>query len=242
MRFLMVHTAEHEDRRWGVFTPEMQPWEGFLAECAEVWSGRSFYPRPGLESMSNDQIDAAEDWLEDRIALLVTDATEKAPTVDWLLERGEALVLQSGMTDFLIDPWNEVDQSRGAITETEFIGRSLQRFKAFARRYGCNVWIAAHPAKPMPTRSGEKHAAPGPYDLASSAHWANKSDVGLTLHSPEAGTTELHLWKARYRRWGQKGQRVVLDFDPISGRYTSPVVVMKESQPVEDSLMRRWGD
>ena len=238
LRFLMVHTADKEDRRWGVFTPEMQPWEGFLAECAEVWSGKSFYPRPGLPSMSYEEIDAAEEWLEDRIALLVTDATEKAPTVDWLLERAEALVLQTGMTDFLIDPWNEVDQTRGAITETEFIGRSLQQFKAFARRYGCNVWVAAHPAKPQPTKNGEKHASPGPYDLASSAHWANKSDLGLTLHSPESGTTELHLWKARYRRWGQKGQKVVLDFDPISGRYTSPIPAQVDHP--EDSIMRRW--
>jgi twinkle protein len=240
LRFLMVHTADKEDRRWGVYSPEMSPWEGFLGECAEVWSGKSFYPRPGLESMSNDEIDAAEEWLYDRVALLVTDATEKAPTVDWLLERAEALVLQSGMTDFLVDPWNEVDQARGSVTETEFIGRSLQQFKAFSRRYGCNVWIAAHPVKPQPTRNGEKHPAPGPYDLAGSANWANKSDLGITLHSSEPGVTELHLWKSRYRRWGQKGQKVILDFDPITGRYSSPDVVTNEDPLSEPA--QSWHD
>lgn len=238
LRYLMVHTAGDENRRWGVFTPEMQPWEGFLAECAEVFSGKSFYPRPGLPSMSEDEIDAAEEWLEDRIAVLATDATEKATTVNWLLERAEALVLQSGMTDFLIDPWNEVDQTRGAMTETEFIGRSLQQFKAFARRYGCNVWVAAHPKTPPPTRNGEKHGPPGPYDISSSSHWANKSDLGLTLHTPESDT-ELHIWKARYRRWGQKGQKVRLDFDPLNGRYSSPIATMvADTAPMDGDLSR----
>lgn len=222
-RFVMVHTAKDHARRWAVFSPEMQPWEHFTAECAEVYSGKPFWSVPGLDCMTDDDVAEAELWLGDRVTMLVCDSEDDPPTLDWIIERGRAAVLRDGATDLLIDPWNEIDHQRGAMSETDYIGRGLQRLKAFALRHGCNVWIIAHPAKPAPLRPGEKRVAPGPYDLAGSAHWANKTDLGLTLHSPAAGTAELHLWKPRFRRWGRRGSVALMDFEELTGRYLTPV-------------------
>lgn len=223
-RFVMMHTTEKHSRRWAVFSPEMQPWEHFVAQCIEALVGKPFWPKPGLDSMTDDEIQRASDWLEPRLTMLVSDAEDQAPTLDWLLERARIAVLRDGITDLLIDPWNEIDATRSAdISETEFIGRSLQRLKAFALRHGCNVWIIAHPAKPMLLKTGEARPAPGLYDINGSAHWANKADVGLTVHSPEQGTTELHVLKCRMSRWGKRGDCASMSYDAITGRYSTPM-------------------
>ena len=143
-------------------------------------------------------------------------------------------MLRDGTTDLLIDPWNEVEHVRGKDSETDYIGLMLRRLKAFAKRHGCNVWIIAHPAKPLPLRPGEKRAAPGPYDLAGSANWANKTDIGITVHSPEPGAAEIHLWKLRFRRWGQRGAVVKLDFDASTGRYSTPLNAPEPAEVEDD--------
>jgi twinkle protein len=230
-RFVMVHTAADHARRWAVFSPEHQPWEHFAAQCAEVFVGKPFYPNPAMECMTDVEIADAEMWLSDRITMLVCDAEDDAPALDWVLERARAAVLRDGVTDLLIDPWNEIDHQKADMSETDYIGRALQRLRAFALRHGCNVWIIAHPAKPLPLRPGEKLVAPGPYSISGSQHWANKADLGLTLHSPQAGSVELHVWKSRFRRWARRGAVVTLDFNEITGRYMTPIADLDGQMP-----------
>lgn len=225
VRFVMVHTAANHNRKWGVFSPEMQPWEQFAAECAEVWSGKPFWPFPPIQSMTDGDIQDAEAWLGNRITMLVCDAMDQAPTLPWIMERAAVAVLRDGVTDLWIDPWNQVDHTRtSGITETEYIGRSLQQLASFGLRHGCNVWVNVHPTKPQPLKNGEaKGQAPGPYDINGSAHWFNRADVGITVHSPHSGSAEVHLWKARFvRRWGKRGAVALLEFNPLIGRYSTP--------------------
>lgn len=238
-RFVMVHTASRHNRRWCVFSPESQPWEQFAAECAEAYIGKPFYPMDRIPSMTDGDIAEAEAFLADKVTMLVCDAEDAAPTLDWLLERARACVMRDGTTDFLLDPWNEVDQDRKGMSETDFIGLCLQRLKAFALRHGCNVWIIAHPAKPPPLRPNEKRGAPGPYDLAGSAHWANRSDLGLTVHSPHPGVAELHLWKSRAHRWGSRGTLATMEFDKLTGRYSTPI--SDATTEMHDDLLQNWG-
>jgi twinkle protein len=223
VRFLMVHTALMHERRWLVFSPEMQPWEGFAAQLAEVYIGKPFYPHPTHPNMTDSELDRAEQILGRYIHMLVSDAEDEPPTIDWIIERARVAVLRFGITDLLIDPWNEVEHKRGDMSETEYTGRMLQRLKAFGLRHGCNVWIICHPAKPLPIRPGEKRNPPGPYEISGSAHWFNKSDVGITIHSENLGAATMLLWKARFRRWGQKQTSAEMDYDDITGRYDSLV-------------------
>lgn len=240
-RFVMVHTAAKHSRRWCVFSPESQPWEEFVAQCAEAHMGKPFYPVKGIASMTDEDISEAEAFLRNRVTMLVSDAQDEAPTLDWLLERFRAGVLRDGVTDCLIDPWNEVEQIRGDMSETDYIGRSLQRLKSFAFRHGCNVWIVAHPAKPAPTRPNEKAAPPGPYSINGSSHWANKTDLGLTIHSPNPGLSELHLWKSRMRRWGQRSPTpAIMEYDELTGVYRTHDKPKAPTDPVADMLPGEW--
>lgn len=240
-RFLAVHTATDHARRWAIFSPESQPWEQFAASCAEVFIGKPFYQRrgSGWQTMDDNEIAMAEQWLGDRMTMLVCDAEGQAPTMDWLLERAAAAVLRDGATDFLIDPVNEVAQDGKDDRETVYYGRFLQRWKAFGLRYGCNIWVVVHPSKPVPLKSGEKRLAPGPYDAASSAHFANKADLGLTVHAPDPASNrvELHVWKSRSGMWAKRGTVAELVFEPTTGRYTSPI----DPEAAEaDAPMDRW--
>jgi twinkle protein len=235
-RFVMVHTAKEHDRKWLVFSPEMQPWEHFAAECAEVLVGKPFWPVDGIQSMTPDEIGNAGFWFSSRMTMMVCDSETQAPTMSWLLERAAFAALRDGITDWLIDPWNEVEHQRGEMNETDYIGRCLQQLKAFALRHGTNVWVICHPAKPFGIKPGEEVKPPGPYDIASSAHWANKTDLGLTVHSRAPGTAELILWKARFRRFGKRGSVAQMEYDELTGIYKSPVSA--DLPPVEPP----WGE
>ena len=220
--FVQIHLMAEHDRKFLIFSPEMQPWENYTALCAQIRCGKPFWPRAGLESMTDDEIIFAEAWLRDRMTLLVSDAEDEPPTLDWIIERARAAVLRDGVTDLLIDPWNEVEYQLRDLTETQYVGRALQRLRAFALRHGCNVWIIAHPTKQHPAKPGEKLSAPGLYDISGGANWANKADVGITVHTP-GEVTEIHLTKPRYSRWGRRGAKASLEFDGLTGRYRTAI-------------------
>jgi twinkle protein len=222
VRFVMVHTAIEHHRKWAVFSPEMQPWETFAAECAEVYLGKPFWPKGSVAGMTDAEVADAEMWLKDRMTMIVSDAEDESPTLDWILERAGVAVLRDGVTDLCIDPWNEIAHERGGANETDYTGRALQRLKAFGLRHGCNIWLIVHPAKPPAVKPGEKRGIPGPYDIAGSAHYFNKADMGVTVHSTAPGSAEIHLWKTRHRRWGVRSAIGKLDFDDVNGRYNTP--------------------
>lgn len=223
-RFVMIHTAKKHDRRWAVFSPEMQPWQQFVAQCAEVYTGKKFWEAERTGGMTEVDVARSEEFLNGRVTMISSDAEDVAPTLEWILDLARAAVLRNGITDLLIDPWNEVEHSRVKdMTETEYIGRALQKLKAFGMRHSVNVWIIVHPVKPSFLKTGEHRPAPGPYDLSGSAHWANKADVGITVHSPEPGEAEVHIWKCRFGRWGVRGKIAKLDYNGSVGIYSTPV-------------------
>jgi twinkle protein len=226
--FAKVHLMARHDRRFLAFSPEMQPWEGYIAQCASILKGRPFWPlkdgegRPVPGSgLSDDEIVDAEEWLRDRLVMLVSDAEQQPPTLDWILERAQVGVLRDGTTDLVIDPWNQVYHMPGNNTETIYIGQCLQRLRSFSQRHGCNVWIVAHPTKLKPEKEGGKVGCPTMYDISGGANWANAADLGLAIHSPD-GVTELHVLKSRLQRWGSRGTKALLNFDKINGRYSTP--------------------
>lgn len=244
---LIVHTAMHHDRRWLVFTPEALPWKRFLLRCAEVYASRS---ARGLNGMTEEELNRANDFLIDRVALLVDELDEGA-TVDWIIAQAEMVMLRDGFTDLLIDPWNDLESKRDRHeSETEYIGRSLKRLRAFGNRHGCNVWVIAHPTKPF---QGNGDDPPLGFDMSGSANWVNKPDVGITLWSPKAERpkAKLILWKSRDEElWGINGEEAMMVYDAISRRYRAEYTEMKgkakgkakSDNPFADEPKPHWSD
>jgi twinkle protein len=215
---VMAHTATRYGRRWAVFSPEMTPWESLVADVAQWRAGKPFYPPlvPGVESMSDADIKAAGEWAKNHFSLFVAD--DEDPTLDWLIERAVAAVLRGGATDFVIDPWNEVDHHWDGLREDIYLGRAIRRLKAFANRHGCNVHIVAHPTKLKPAKPGDAVPVPTAYDIAGGAMWANKPDIVVVVHRPET-VTQVHVIKTRFRRFGRRGDMVEIILDPLTGRF-----------------------
>jgi twinkle protein len=229
LSWLVVVLAQRERRRWVLFSPEHQPWERYAAELSGIYAGKPFWPVPppmsgfsGVPGMSDAEISSAAEWLAEHVVFLACDAENEAATLDWLLERAAFYVLHRGVTDFAIDPWNEIEHNWSGMTETEYVGRSLRRIKAFAYRHSCNVWVVAHPTKLVPLKPGAPTPRPTLYDISGGANWANKADLGIIVHTPE-NVTEVTLAKARFSRFGRKNSVVNLEFDRMSGRYSEVI-------------------
>ena len=219
LRWLQVLTMKRHARKWIMFSPEMAPWEDYVASVAEVLIGLPFRAVRGMPSMSAEDRASAEEYLRDRLWLISSDAEDTQPTLAWIFERARAAVLRFGATDLGIDPWNEIEYARGNLTETEYVGRALQACKAFAQRHGVNVWIVAHPVKMQAPRPGGDIPPPGLYDISGGANWANKADLGITVHREDKKPTSVILRKAKFVRWGVRGAVAQLDYDVMNGQY-----------------------
>lgn len=227
VRQCMMHQMEHHDRRWAVFSPEMRPWQRFVASCAEWLIRKPFQPSKAtgqLLCMNPEEVTFATQWLRRRLVMIVSDAERELPTVDWLFERVKACVLVDGTTDVWIDPWNEIAHARGNAREDEYLREALMRVLAFGNRYGVNFWINVHPVTLRPPRPGEKIEAPGPYDIAGGAMWFNKADLMLTVHRPSAdqNITEIYVRKSKNPAWARRGDKVEIQYDVPTGHYSTP--------------------
>ena len=98
-------------------------------------------------------------------------------------------------------------------------GAAVREHFVFIRYDGVHVWFVAHPAK-MYAEPGKSLKAPGLYDISGSANWANKADIGLTVHRPDPKTheTEIHVRKVRFKHVGKIGSLMMI-WEKASGRY-----------------------
>ena len=87
------------------------------------------------------------------------------------MERFAASAIRYGSRLFVLDPWNELEHERpDGMTLTEYVGKALREFKAFAHRYEAHVIVVAHPAKLRRDPEG-RYPIPSLYDISDSAHW-----------------------------------------------------------------------
>lgn len=139
----------------------------------------------------------ADAWI-DRHHRFILAAEDADVTLDWMMERLEQAVVQHDCQIAVIDPWNEMDHMRDRDeTETEYVGRAIKRFKRFARAFQVHLIIVAHPTKIRRDESG-KTPMPSLYDIAGSANWNNKADVGIIVHRETEDDTIIKVAKSRY--------------------------------------------
>jgi twinkle protein len=151
------------------------------------------------------------------------DETEDK-TLKWLLDRIEEAAVRHGCRCVILDPWNEVEHAFGVNeTESTYTGSALRQIKALARRFQLLIIIVAHPSKSAGLKTDPTDLSL--YDIAGSAHWANKSDHGVMIHrQANTDVTSVNVVKCRdYRKRGRPGI-VNMRLDPKSATFV----------PVED--------
>lgn len=143
------------------------------------------------------QLKAADRWIEERHVFIVPTEEDDA-NLEWLLDRMEEAATRYHAKVFIIDPWNEIEHARGRDeTETEYIGRAIRALKRFAKAFKVHVCVVAHPTKSAKDADGN-YRMPTLYDIAGSANFYNKADLGVIVHRENEDDTLIKVQKSRY--------------------------------------------
>jgi twinkle protein len=167
---------------------------------------------------SPEELSAADSWIE-RNFVFVVPGEDDDVTLAWVLERLAAAVVRYGVKMVIVDPYNEMDHDRPAdMTMTEYTGFAIKQFRKFARKHNVHFVLVAHPTKQRKDDTG-KIPIPSLYDISDSAHFYNKSDVGVVVYRVDDRKTIIRVAKSRYHtEIGVPGD-LALQFDPQRGQY-----------------------
>lgn len=209
-------------------SPEQTPQTDHL-RALTTWYGR----KPMAEQSQQERREAFS-WVDQTMNFIVTpDEIEddaEVMTVDWLLETMAASVIRFGTDLFVIDPWNELDHAVPKDqTLTQYTGYAIRKFKKFAKHYDCHVTVVAHPAKMGRDKASGELPMPTLYDISDSAHWNNRTDVGMIVHRTDEGNV-IKVAKSRY--WDQIGPTgsYLAHFHPRSGRFQVVEEIAREGR------------
>ncbi|MBX3499370.1 MAG: hypothetical protein KF889_08005 [Alphaproteobacteria bacterium] len=124
-----------------------------------------------------------------------------------VLERAAAAVRRFDADVLVIDSWNEMDHVHPpdmSLAVHDPHPRHSERSEespAMAHQHRVHLIVVAHPAKLLRARDSGRYPTPSLYDIADSAHWANKPDIGVVIHRESLGpdgTTTIKVAKVRY--------------------------------------------
>jgi len=157
---------------------------------------RTWFCQKPTSYCDSRELAAADQWIDQHFTFLVPNEDEDV-TLEWMLDKAEAAVIQHGCKVIVIDPWNEMDHARSREESlTEYTGRAIKALRRFARKLMVHVVIVAHPAKQQKDDKGD-YRVPTLYDISDSAHWYNKADIGVVVHRyPDF--TLIRVAKSRY--------------------------------------------
>jgi len=217
---LMINLANQYSWSFAVASFENPP-DVHLSKLLEKKIEAPFMDGP-TKRMTKDQVEAGLDWVQKHFVFIRQDEDGDIPNLDWLLGMFKVAVLRYGVNGVVLDPWNELEHQRPAnMTETEYIGAMLHKIRNFAQRHGVHVWIVAHPSK-LRAEQGAKIPAPSLYDIAGSANWANKTDLGIVVHrrreTDDDTAVEIHVKKCRQKSVGTQGV-ITLGYNKVTGIY-----------------------
>ena len=188
-------------------------------QLSQVLTGKPFFQ--GLNPrMTQEEKDFAETWIKDHI--LFQDYMDgDMPTIEAILEKGASAVMRYGVRILVIDPYNFIHNDRHTGLETDMVSDMLTKVQLFAKQHGVLVFFVAHPTKMMRKDDGTVPPPKG-YDIAGSASFFSKSDVGLTVHRPDPAhspISEIHIWKCRHSWVGKQGM-TELRYDKPTATFT----------------------
>lgn len=238
MDALMLNMIQKHNWKFGICSFENAPRFHIAKLCEKIIGAPFMASNAPKMRASENEVQSAMEYLQEQVRFIRADDPDaRPPSIDWIISRAKAMVLQFGLRGLVIDPYNEIESTRDQhMTETEYVSYMLGKIKRFAQTYDVHVWIVAHPRK-INAIDGVV-PVPGLYDIAASAHWANKADLGWCVHrdrSDPSKPSEVHILKVRFKECGTAGGVAKFNWDRWSGRYTPAL----ESVP-EPSFASRY--
>ena len=211
---LLVNMAELHGWRSAIFSPEMPIVPQYRDKIRRIRLRR---PPVGAHDAAR-----ADEFIEEHFRFIDSSVAEdfnEEATLSWVVDRATDMLLRDGIDVLVIDPWNEVEHSRGPHESApDYIGRAIRMLKRFAKERQVVVIVVAHPTKEVGKEG--KGRMPTPYDVESSAHWYNKPDHIIIVHRPDEAINEtvIRIAKVRFEETGEKGH-VSMAFNKDASRY-----------------------
>jgi twinkle protein len=215
---VLVNLAKGKNWRIAVCSFENPP-EVHVAKLAAIVGRQPFFSGP-TPRMAPEKVTKVLSWVRTHFSFLhQSDGT--LSSLDEILDLAKAAVMRYGIRGLVIDPYNFLD--RGQANETDWVSDALTKLKVFAMAHDVHVWLCAHPTKLRRKEDGT-FPVPTGYDIAGSAHFFNKADMGITIHRPDLleNKTEFHSWKVRFSFTGKVG-KCDLSYDVATGLYWEKV-------------------
>jgi twinkle protein len=172
--------------------------------------------------MSRGERDWAYDWCKENF--LFMDHTRQGPTdIDGILEVASKAVMRLGCRVLVIDPYNHLTLPPHD-KETDAISKMMTSVQRWCRAHDAHCFFICHPTKLPPDRRSAKKVIVTGHDIAGSAAWFAKADIGITAwrHSHDREPPECHVWKVRWNFIGRQGS-CQLNFDRPTGRWTDHI-------------------
>ena len=200
-----------------------------MAQLAQKLMDKPFFE--GISTrMKTEAKDYAYEWIDQHFMFM--DHTRDGPTtIDGILKVASASVMQMGCRVLVIDPYNFIELP-SSDRETDAISKMLTKVQKWAKSHDAHVFFIAHPTKISPDRrDGDKKVLVTGHDIAGSAAWFAKADLGISVwrHPRDLEPSEFHCWKVRWGWIGTNGY-CRLDFDRATGRWSDHV-----REPVDDA-------
>ena len=198
------------DWKGAFYSPENKPTKLHFAKMAQRIIGKFW---SGLWRMTESEKDLSKAFLEDYVWFI---KPERDFTLQTILDSVKRLKTKKGLDYFVIDAFNKLEHKDDS---SNYIGRELDKLSDFCELNDVHCFLVAHPTKMRKKIDGKTYEVPTLYDIAGSANFFNKTDVGLCVYRDfETDTTFIMVQKVKFRHWGQTGT-VEMKYDTRTGRY-----------------------
>lgn len=227
---VLIEMGIDQDQKGAYFSPENGTVTIHIMKIIEKLVGKSFW------TMTDNEIHSTRQWLLEHIYWIVP---EEGFTLDNILELTRKCVLRYGINWYVIDPWNKIEHMRThGMTETEYIGKTLDVLEVFNKKNGVHGFLIAHPTK-MDKDANGNYVVPNLYSISGSAHFFNKTAIGMTVYKAGQGQTDVHIQKVKFKFWGEGVGMINYMWDERNGRYytvnpdTTNWLVPKRTEAIE---------
>jgi twinkle protein len=174
-----------------------------------------------IREASDGEMRMADDWIRKNI-VFIRKAKRTLMTASRLINRIEYAVKVYGLNMVIVDPFNEIDHSYDKGTsKTEYIANLIMDMKDMADSYNLVLICCVHPpTEAMRRQNTRKSKFYTLADSADSAHFANKSDIGLCFWRPaREGITLMNIDKIKNQELCGRPTGVEFRFDENAERY-----------------------
>lgn len=169
-------------------------------------------------NQSEEEKVRADLWINRHFVFMIPD-DDRDVGLDWVEEMISTAAIRHEVKMVILDPWNEIDHLPDPRESmTNYVGYAIRKLKMLARKYDVHLIVVAHPTK-MPKRADGTYWVPTLYDIADSAAWANKSDVGIIIHRDDNIRTTVHIQKVKHQDTMGRPGKLEVTFDPATARF-----------------------